>query len=48
MEIKPCEHVPGDAPALPARLVCEDCMKVGGRWLHLRMCLHCGHVGCRD
>lgn len=27
---------------------CEDCMKAGGQWLHLRECLACGHVGCCD
>jgi uncharacterized UBP type Zn finger protein len=27
---------------------CEDCLKTGGRWVHLRMCLTCGHVGCCD
>jgi uncharacterized UBP type Zn finger protein len=28
--------------------VCEDCVKSGDRWVHLRMCLECGHVGCCD
>ncbi len=28
--------------------VCEDCVKTGDRWVHLRMCLECGHVGCCD
>lgn len=27
---------------------CEDCVKTGDSWLHLRMCLTCGHVGCCD
>ena len=27
---------------------CEDCLASGGRWVHLRMCLSCGHVGCCD
>ena len=27
---------------------CEDCLATGGRWLHLRICLECGHVGCCD
>ncbi len=27
---------------------CEDCLAIGGRWVHLRMCLTCGHVGCCD
>ena len=27
---------------------CEDCLKMGGTWVHLRECLVCGHVGCCD
>jgi uncharacterized UBP type Zn finger protein len=27
---------------------CEDCLAMGGEWLHLRICLQCGHVGCCD
>lgn len=27
---------------------CEDCLATGGLWLHLRICLDCGHVGCCD
>jgi len=27
---------------------CEDCLREGGKWLHLRICLGCGHVGCCD
>ena len=27
---------------------CEDCLPIGGKWLHLRICLECGHVGCCD
>jgi uncharacterized UBP type Zn finger protein len=27
---------------------CEDCLAMGGRRVHLRMCLTCGHVGCCD
>jgi hypothetical protein len=27
---------------------CADCLAVGGRWLHLRICLECGHVACCD
>ena len=27
---------------------CEDCLAIGGRWLHLRMCTICGHIGCCD
>ena len=28
--------------------VCEDCVKTGDTWVHLRLCLSCGHVGCCD
>jgi uncharacterized UBP type Zn finger protein len=35
-----------DAPR--GKRVCEDCVKIGGTWVHLRMCLECGHVGCCD
>jgi uncharacterized UBP type Zn finger protein len=27
---------------------CEDCLRIGGQWVHLRLCLTCGHVGCCD
>jgi uncharacterized UBP type Zn finger protein len=27
---------------------CEDCLLIGSPWLHLRICLECGHVGCCD
>jgi len=34
---------------LPAKVDgCEDCLKTGDPWLHLRICLSCGHVGCCD
>jgi uncharacterized UBP type Zn finger protein len=45
-----CSHLESIRYSTPAagRRVCEDCVKIGGRWLHLRMCLECGHVGCCD
>ncbi len=27
---------------------CQECLAVGDRWVHLRQCLECGHVGCCD
>ena len=27
---------------------CEECLKLGWEWVHLRLCLVCGHVGCCD
>lgn len=32
----------------PSSKGCEDCLKIGGRWVHLRLCLTCGHVACCD
>jgi hypothetical protein len=44
----PCEHastVKVHEVARPAA-GCVDCLAIGGRWVHLRYCLTCGHVGC--
>jgi hypothetical protein len=27
---------------------CEDCLRTGGTWVHLRMCQSCGKIGCCD
>jgi hypothetical protein len=27
---------------------CEECLRINGWWVHLRLCLGCGHVGCCD
>ena len=44
-----CPHVLGVAPVPPRTLNgCEECLKSGSRWVHLRLCLTCGHVGCCD
>jgi uncharacterized UBP type Zn finger protein len=32
----------------PPPLGCEECLKIDGRWVHLRMCHVCGKVGCCD
>ena len=32
----------------PSALGCEDCLKTGAYWVHLRICKECGHVGCCD
>jgi uncharacterized UBP type Zn finger protein len=45
-----CEHVaqlgPEPTPSTPDG--CEDCLAEGGTWVHLRLCLACGKVGCCD
>jgi hypothetical protein len=44
-----CTHLDTvDADAKPSSAGCEDCLRMGGHWLHLRMCRECGHVGCCD
>jgi hypothetical protein len=27
---------------------CEECLAIGDTWIHLRLCMICGHVGCCD
>ena len=35
--------------ALPVSIAgCEECLKIGSAWVHLRMCMTCGKVGCCD
>ena len=45
-----CEHLRAAplsvAPNTPEG--CEECLREGLRWVHLRVCLSCGHVGCCD
>ncbi len=43
-----CAHLSAIRPVTPSARGCEDCLKIGDRWLHLRLCLSCGHVGCCD
>ena len=43
-----CTHTAQIAAVRPSARGCEDCLKVGSEWLHLRLCRICGHVGCCD
>lgn len=45
---KGCTHIAGIQDVMPSALGCEECLKSGSRWLHLRICRSCGHVGCCD
>ena len=45
---KVCTHMDQIRPVSPSAQGCEECLETGGRWVHLRMCLTCGHVGCCD
>lgn len=43
-----CNHLDAVRDVTPSSDGCEDCLPVGGRWIHLGLCMHCGHVGCCD
>ncbi len=44
-----CAHLDTiDANAAPSADGCEDCLAIGGTWVHLRMCQMCGQIGCCD
>jgi hypothetical protein len=43
-----CSHVAGIRDVTPSALGCEECLKTGSMWVHLRLCRTCGHVGCCD
>jgi uncharacterized UBP type Zn finger protein len=45
---KVCTHLGTILPVRPSADGCEDCLRIGSWWVHLRMCLSCGHVGCCD
>lgn len=44
-----CSHT-GDLAIVvpPSGPGCVECMAMGARWVHLRRCVECGHVGCCD
>jgi uncharacterized UBP type Zn finger protein len=48
-----CSHLkrfahPRPEPVEPGSHGCEECLKQGTPWVHLRLCMTCGHVGCCD
>jgi CPA2 family monovalent cation:H+ antiporter-2 len=44
-----CEHVAGiNRQVRPHSRGCEECLAIGDTWVHLRLCMECGHVGCCD
>jgi uncharacterized UBP type Zn finger protein len=43
-----CPHLAEPVPTRPSSSVCDECIALGDRWVHLRVCLACGHVGCCD
>lgn len=44
----PCSHLGQIAVTSTSTNVCEECVQLGDPWVHLRLCLVCGHVGCCD
>jgi CPA2 family monovalent cation:H+ antiporter-2 len=45
---KECTHLGAIRPVRPSARGCEDCLRIGDSWVHLRLCMSCGHVGCCD
>jgi hypothetical protein len=43
-----CEHLSEVQEITPSTDGCEDCIKLEEWWIHLRLCMICGHVGCCD
>jgi uncharacterized UBP type Zn finger protein len=48
MMIGACAHLSKSHPVVPRSEGCEECLAIGDDWVHLRLCLSCGHVGCCD
>jgi uncharacterized UBP type Zn finger protein len=43
-----CAHLDTVQEVTPSSTGCEDCLRTGDQWMHLRTCMTCGHVGCCD
>jgi len=43
-----CSHLDQIKVRQTNKHVCEECVELGDTWVHLRMCLVCGQVGCCD
>ena len=48
MSTSACTHVDQIRAVHPNTAGCEECLAMGSTWVHLRLCLSCGHVGCCD
>ncbi|HEY9403620.1 MAG TPA: cation:proton antiporter [Pyrinomonadaceae bacterium] len=56
LELKPdpsaspssCAHLKMTRAVMPSARGCEECLRMGDTWVHLRICMTCGHVGCCD
>ncbi len=43
-----CTHLATILKVTPSGTGCKECLETGDTWVHLRLCLACGHVGCCD
>jgi hypothetical protein len=43
-----CSHLDAVADPQPSDDGCHECLQTGSRWVHLRICQSCGHIGCCD
>jgi len=43
-----CTHLDQANDVTPSGNGCVECLAMGARWVHLRLCMTCGHVGCCD
>ena len=43
-----CSHLDSVQDVSPSADGCEDCLRTGDRWVQLRICQTCGHIGCCD
>jgi hypothetical protein len=48
MTMATCAHLDQIVDVRPRARGCEECLRSGDAWVHLRLCLSCGHVGCCD
>jgi uncharacterized UBP type Zn finger protein len=48
MSTPSCPHLNQIEAVTPNSEGCAECLAKGDRWVHLRLCLTCGHVGCCD
>jgi uncharacterized UBP type Zn finger protein len=48
MRVVTCTHLDEIREVVPSADGCEDCLRTGEAWVHLRLCMTCGHVSCCD
>jgi uncharacterized UBP type Zn finger protein len=47
-DMRACTHLDQIQEVTASADGCEDCLRIGDSWVHLRLCMSCGHVGCCD